>query len=53
MEEICWKQFWETGKVTDYLIYKNSSLGDMNTLGKEETRESDYSDRDGAGRISF
>ena len=40
MEEECWKQFWETGKVTDYLNYKDCS-------GGEESRESDYSNRDG------
>ena len=40
MEERCWKQFWETGKVIDYLKYKDRSE-------REETRESDYSDRDG------
>lgn len=45
MEELCWKQFWETGKVTDYLAYKDSSE-------REETRESDCSDRNGAAGIS-
>ena len=45
MEERCWKQFWETGKVEDYLAYKDSSE-------REETRESDYSDRDGASGIA-
>lgn len=40
MEELCWKQFLETGKITDYLAYRDSSE-------REETRESDYSDRDG------
>ena len=44
MEEKCWKQFWETGKVIDYLAYKDN-------LEREETRESDYSDRN--GDISF
>ena len=45
MEEMCWKQFLETGKVADYLAYRDSSE-------REETRESDYSDRDGASGIS-
>ena len=40
MEEAYWKQFLETGKIEDYLAYKDSSES-------EETRESDYSDRDG------
>ena len=45
MEETCWKQFWTTGKVADYLEYRDS-------LESEETRESDYSDRDGAVSIT-
>ena len=45
MEEKCWKQFLETGKITDYLAYRDSSE-------REETRESDYSDRDSAAGIS-
>ena len=45
MEERLWKQFFETGKVKDYLAYRDSS-------GREETRESDYSDRNGASGIA-
>ena len=40
MEERCWEQFLETGKIEDYLAYKDSSE-------REETRESDYSDGNG------
>ena len=40
MEEKYWEQFLKTGKVTDYLTYRDSSES-------EEIRESDYSDRDG------
>ena len=46
MEERCWKQFWETGKVMDYLAYKDS-------FEREETRESDYSDRNGDPGITY
>ena len=46
MEEVCWKQFWETGKVEDYLNYKDNSE-------REETRESDYSDGNGAAGITY
>ena len=44
MEEKDWLQFMKTGKVLDYLNYKDSSE-------REEIRESDYSDRN--GDISF
>ena len=40
MEEKYWDKFLVTGKIEDYLAYRDSS-------GKEEMRESDYSDRDG------
>lgn len=52
MEEKYWRSFWETGKVTDYLNYVNvhKVTGDSES---EETRESDYSDRDGAVGISY
>ena len=46
MEELCWKQFLETGKITDYLAYRDSSE-------REETRESDYSDRDGNFSVTY
>lgn len=46
MEERGWKQFWETGKVIDYLKYKDS-------FEREETRESDYSDRNGDPGITY
>lgn len=46
MEEICWRQFWETGKILDYLAYRDSSE-------REETRESDYSDRDGDPGVTY
>ena len=46
MEERCWQQFWETGKVEDYLAYRECSE-------REAMRESDYSDRDGAVRITY
>lgn len=45
MEEKYWKQFTETGKVEDYLAYRDSSE-------REGTRESDYSDRNGAAGIT-
>ena len=54
MEEICWKQFWKTGKIEDYLVYRNDFERDrITSMESEETFESDYSDRNGAGRISF
>ena len=40
MEEKCWLQFMKTGKILDYLNYKDSSE-------REEIRESDYSDGNG------
>ena len=46
MEERCWEQFWETGKIMDYLKFKDSS-------GREEIRESDYSDRNGDSNITY
>lgn len=46
MEEICWKQFWETGKIIDYLFYKDNAE-------REETRESDYSDGDSDCGITY
>ena len=46
MEEVCWKQFLETGKITDYLAYRDSSE-------REETRESDYSDGNGTASITY
>ena len=46
MEERGWKQFWETGKVIDYLKYKDS-------FEREETRESDYSDGNGDSDITY
>jgi len=57
MEERCWKQFWETGKITDYLAYRdisdrNISVRSMDS-GSEETIESDYSDRDGFTGITY
>ena len=45
MEERGWEQFLKTGKVTDYLVYRDS-------LEREEIRESDYSDGDGASGVS-
>ena len=62
MEENYWKQFLETGKVTDYLAYR-SVLGEEKTLGNtfesamnlegEDTIESDYSYGHGAFGISY
>ena len=46
MEEKCWKQFMETGKIADYLAYREYSEG-------EDTRESDYSDRDGNFSVTY
>ena len=46
MEEIYWKQFLETGKIVDYLAYRDSSEG-------EKARESDYSDRNGDPGITY
>jgi hypothetical protein len=46
MEEKCWKQFLETGNILDYLAYKDN-------LEREETRESDYSDGNGAASITY
>ena len=40
MEEKYWGQFLETGKIMDYLAYRDS-------FEREEISESDYSDRDG------
>jgi len=66
MEEMCWEQFWETGKIEDYLDYRNvsqyslcgvarndSEKDRMTNLESEETRESDYSDRDGDPGITY
>ena len=66
MEEMCWKQFWETGKIEDYLDYRNILQCDNYGVGRnvfekdriaslesEETVESDYSNRDGFTGISY
>ena len=66
MEEMCWKQFWETGKIEDYLDYRNilqySACGverncferdRITGLESEETVEPDYSNRDGFTGISY
>ncbi len=52
MEERYWKQFWETGKVTDYLKFASICDGERNPE-REETGESDYSDRHGASGIAY
>lgn len=52
MEEIYWRQFWETGKVTDYLAYREKGNKEYNPES-EELRESDYSDRHGAAGITY
>ena len=46
MEEEYWKQFMKTGNVVDYLVYKDN-------FEREETRESDYSDRDGNFSVTY
>lgn len=49
MEERYWKQFWETGKIMDYLYYKGMQVCSR-VMGKHEgemSGESDYSDRHG------
>lgn len=46
MEEKCWEQFWKTGKIVDYLKFKDCSE-------REETRESDYSDRNGDISVTY
>ena len=63
MEEICWKQFWKTGKIEDYLDYRNILQCSVErnvfgrdgiiSLGSEENVESDYSNRDGFTGISY
>lgn len=49
MEEKYWKQFLETGKVTDYLYYKGMQICArmIDSCEGDEKRESDYSDRYG------
>lgn len=51
MEERYWRSFWETGKISDYLAYVDECKPD--NAESEETRESDYSDRDGAVCIAY
>ena len=62
MEEMCWKQFWETGNVTDYLTYREYLDGKVRGQGfsvsrydseSEERIESDYSDRNGDPGITY
>lgn len=50
MEEKYWKQFLETGKITDYLYYKGMQICSqvMDRYESDKTYESDHSDRDGA-----
>lgn len=55
MEELYWKQFTETGAVTDYLGYKMERYGhcDMSSRGNVKEKEgysveSDCIDRNGA-----
>lgn len=52
MEEVYWRKFWETGRITDYLGYKNV-IDNHVDFEREETSESDYSDRDGFAGISY
>lgn len=50
MEEIYWNRFLETGKIADYLYYKGMEICAevMESHEREETCESDCSNRDGA-----
>ena len=50
MEEKYWKQFLETGKITDYLYYKGMQIISRVMDGYEGDikHESDYSDGHGA-----
>ena len=51
MEDKSWKRFQETGKVIDYLGYRQCVEAQDNQE-REDTGESDYSDRDGASGIA-
>ena len=50
MEERYWKQFFKTGKITDYLYYKGMEIISrvMDSYEGDVRHESDYSDRHGA-----
>ena len=48
MEERYWKQFMTTGKVDDYLSYKEVSICEERTESKGQGSESDNSYRNGA-----
>ena len=45
MKEEYWELFMTSGKIDDYLNYKNSRKADGSS-GRKERRESDYTDRD-------
>lgn len=50
MEEKYWKQFFETGKIIDYLYYRGMQICTqvMDSYEGDRVHESDYSDRHGA-----
>lgn len=50
MQTVYWEQFWTTGKIEDYLNYKGMVICEnvLNRYEKEETRESNNSDWNGA-----
>lgn len=50
MEEKYWKQFYETGKITDYLCYKGMQIISrvMDRYEGDVRHEPDYSDGHGA-----
>lgn len=50
MEERYWKQFFETGKITDYLYYKGMQIISrvMDSYEGDIKHEPDYGDRHGA-----
>lgn len=50
MEEMYWRQFLETGEISDYLAYVECK---QDSHESEELRESDYSDRHGASGIAY
>ena len=57
MEEEYWKQFWVTGKISDYMTYRGFSekniFVESYDSGGEKISESDYSDRNGDIGITY
>ena len=52
MEEAYWNQFLVTGKITDYLTYRQM-ICRKDGLESEEAREPDYSDGDDSTGIVY